>query len=285
MNKSLQKMATWIVVGVLVIQFSGCSLGWEASAKAKVTDEQLFPAVARVIEEQKDVVWDYLDEDVAKTLNGEIPQGMEIVENTLSEDHGRDYLEFCYAVSQGSDENQVDTVVAYARDLISAEEMASLESKLQETRSLLMSEGENFAKGLAPSQRAAFWKDMQKLVTRTLVLFTAGIVYAFIPNVVFWGKVSAASAVAIAAGVVASSIMSLWRYYQFGGNLDESFNEWLMTVTTEPEVSFAMASSMLAVGKTLKRGPVVTGIVICVFALYNVIDMVKPMLKEYNFTV
>ncbi|AEV30249.1 hypothetical protein SpiGrapes_2488 [Sphaerochaeta pleomorpha str. Grapes] len=285
MNKSLQKIVTWVVVGVLVLQFSGCSLGWEASSRAKVTDEQLFPTVARLIEEQKDVVWAYLDEDVAKTLKGELPQGLEIVENTLAEDHGRDYLEFCYAVSQGNDENQVETVVEFAKDLISAEEMVNLESKLQETRSIMMQNGENLAKGLAPSQRAAFWKDMQKMVTRTLVLFAAGIVYAFIPNVVFWGKVTAASAVALAAGVVASSIMSLWRYYQFGGNLDESFNEWLMTVTTEPEVSFAMASSMLAVGKTLKRGPVVTGIVICVFALYNIIDMVKPMLKEYNFTV
>jgi hypothetical protein len=278
-------MVTWVVVGLLVLQLSGCSLGWEASAKAKVTDQELFPTVARVIDEQKDLVWDYLDEDIAKTLKGELPQGLEIVENTLQEDHGRDYLEFCYAVSKGNDENQVETVVEYAKDLISAEEMASLETKLNEERSILMQKGESLAKGLAPSQRAAFWKDMQKLVTRTLVLFTAGIVYAFIPNVVFWGKISAASAVAIAAGVVASSIMSLWRYYQFGGNLDESFDEWLMTVSTEPEVSFAMASSMLAVGKTLKRGPVVTGIIICVFALYNVIDMVKPMLKQYNFTV
>jgi hypothetical protein len=285
MSKSLHAIVTYFIVGLLVLQFSGCSLGWEASVKAKVTDEKLFPTVAKVIDEQKDVVWDYLQEDLSKTLKDELPEGLQIVENTLGEEHGRDYLEFCYAVSNGNGEDQVETVIDYARELVSAEEMAGLETKLNETRAIMMREGENFAKGLAPSQRVAFWKDMQKLVTRTLVLFTAGIVYAFIPDVVFWGKISAASAIAIATGIVASSVMSLWRYYQFGGNADESFNEWLMTVSTEPEISLALSTSILAMGKTLKRGPIVTGIVICVFALYNVIDMVKPMLKEYNFTV
>ncbi|MCK9311865.1 MAG: hypothetical protein M0P26_06280 [Bacteroidales bacterium] len=163
--------------------------------------------------------------------------------------------------------------------------MASLEQKLSENRSLMLTEAEYFSRGLSPSQRAPFWKDMQKLLVRSIVLFTAGIVYACIPTVVFWGKISAATAIAIASGVVASTVMSIWRYYQFGGELDASFNEWLISVTTEPEISFALASSMIAVGTTLKRGFVVTGIVICVFALYNVIDMVKPMLKKYNFSV
>lgn len=30
-------------------------------------------------------------------------------------------------------------------------------------------------------------------------------------------------------------------------------------------------------------GPVVTGIIICVFAIYNIVDMVRSMLKTYNF--
>ena len=79
--------------------------------------------------------------------------------------------------------------------------------------------------------------------------------------------------------------MSIWRYYQFGGSIDESFGEWLTSVTTEPELSYALAASVIAVGNTLKRGAVVTGIIICVFALYNVVDMVKPMLAKYNFGI
>jgi hypothetical protein len=253
--------------------------------KERVSDERLLPTVARVIDEQKEVVWDYVKDDLPVTGKGEIPSGDAIVDQILEEENGRSYLEFCYSVETDGKEDRLDTVVEYARGLVGEEEMALLEQNLEEMRTLLLAKGEEIARGLAPSQRAAFWKDMQKLVTRTLVLFTAGIVYACIPNVVFWGKVSAASAVAVAAGVVSTSIMSIWRYYQFGGNLEESFEEWLMAVSTEPEVSVAMASSMLAVGKTLERGPVVTGIVICVFALYNVVDMIKPMLKQYDFTV
>ena len=79
--------------------------------------------------------------------------------------------------------------------------------------------------------------------------------------------------------------MAIWRYYQFGGDSDEAFGEWLKGVTTEPELSYALTASVMAVGNTLKRGPVVTGILICVFAIYNVIDIVKPMLKQYNFNV
>lgn len=126
-------------------------------------------------------------------------------------------------------------------------------------------------------------KDLQKLVTRTVVLMTAGIVYACIPSAVFWGKVTAASAIAVAAGVVSTTIMSIWRYYEFDMDVDQAFEDWLKSVTIEPETAYALAASVIAMGTTLKRGPVVTGIVLGVFAIYNVIDMVRPMLKLYNF--
>ncbi len=285
MERKMQCTLNWAVLFMLVIPLSGCSLGWEAQTKAKITDKELFPTVARIIDEQKNVVWEYLEEDLSRALTTGDPTGADIVRSTLSEEQGRQYLEFCYAVNDVEASDQAQRVVDFARTLISEEEMAALEQKLEENRSLMLSEAEVFSRALAPSQRVPFWKDMQKLVTRTTVLFTAGVVYACIPTVVFWGKVSAATAIAIAAGVVASTVMSVWRYYQFGGDLDESFNEWLISVTTEPEVAYALAASMIAVGTTLKRGFVVTGIIICVFAMYNVIDMMKPMLKKYNFSV
>ena len=74
-----------------------------------------------------------------------------------------------------------------------------------------MQKGEELASRSGPESAAAFWKDMQDLVTRTLVLFTAGVVYACIPTVVFWGKIAAAAAIAI-AGVVSTSVMRIWRY-------------------------------------------------------------------------
>jgi hypothetical protein len=85
--------------------------------------------------------------------------------------------------------------------------------------------------------------------------------------------------------VVAATVMSLIRYYKFGGEKGESFNEWLTSVTTEPKTSYALAASMIAVGSTLKRSPLITGIIICVFALYGIVDDVKPLLTKYNFKV
>jgi hypothetical protein len=54
-------------------------------------------------------------------------------------------------------------------------------------------------------------------------------------------------------------------------------------VTTDPSASYAVATSMITVGKTMSNGPVVTGLILVVFAIYQVMDMVKPMLKKYNF--
>lgn len=280
-----KRIGTWAIVVLLVIPLSGCSMGWEAQSKARIADEELFGAVSQMIEEQKEVVWPYLEDDVARSVCTADVSGQTIVANTLSEERGREYLEFCYTVGNPQGEEDVEAVVEFAHTLLDAEQQAELDAKLEETRSLLLVEAQTMCRSLVPSQRAAFWKDMQKLVTRTLVLFTAGVVYACIPSVVFWGKISAATAIAIATGVVASTVMSIWRYYQFGGTIDESFSDWLQEVTTEPELSYALAASVISVGNTLKRGPVVTGIIICVFALYNVMDMVKPMLDTYDFTI
>jgi outer membrane lipopolysaccharide assembly protein LptE/RlpB len=278
----MRTLGNWVVVILLVLPLSGCSMGWEVQSKAKISDDQLFPAVSEMIEQQKDVVWPYLQEDLQRSLASRQVNAGEIVTNTLEEEQGRQYLEFCYTVGRDAD---IEEVVAFAHGLLNEQEQQELDEKLEAARTLMLDKAEVLSRGLAPSQRAAFWKDMQKLVTRTLVLFTAGVVYACIPTVVFWGKISAATAIAVATGVVASTVMSIWRYYQFGGSIDESFGEWLTSVTTEPELSYALAASVIAVGNTLKRGAVVTGIIICVFALYNVVDMVKPMLAKYNFGV
>lgn len=281
----IRTIGKWALVIMLIIPLSGCSMGWQPESKAKISDEVLFPAVQEMIEEQQDVVMPYLSEEIERVLGRGSLDAAQVVEQTMGEVQGREYLEFCYVVGHSESEEDVQKVVSFAHGLLDEAQRIDLDMKLEQTRSLLMAEAEIHARALAPSQRAPFWKDMQKLVTRTLVLFTAGVVYACIPKLVFWGKVSAATAIAVATGVVASSVMSIWRYYQFGGNADQAFGEWLTSVTTEPELSYALAASVMAVGNTLKRGPVVTGVIICVFALYNVIDMVKPMLSTYNFTV
>lgn len=274
-----------VVAILLIIPISGCTMGLEMKKKQQITQEQLLSGVSQMLDAQKETVWPFLSEELESLSRSLAPSGDEIVRNTLTEELGLEYLEFCYIVGNGETQEDLDLVVSYANSLLDKEGQEELERALIQAREILMSEAGDLARRLAPSQRVAFWKDMQKLVTRTLVLFTAGVVYACIPTLVFWGKITAAAAIAIAAGIVSETVMSIWRYYQFGGDVDDAFGDWLKAVTTEPELSYALTASVMAVGNTLKRGPVVTGILICVFALYNVIDIVKPMLKQYNFKV
>jgi len=129
-----------------------------------------------------------------------------------------------------------------------------------------------------------FYKDLRRLVIRSVVLFTAGIVYACIPKVVFWGKISAACAISVSAGILASTVLSIYDYYKLDKSDDSSkaFSDWLQEVTTTPSADYALAASIIAIGNTMKQGPVVTGIVVCVFSIYQIIDLVKPMLTHYN---
>ncbi len=274
-----------VVAILLIIPISGCTMGLEMKKKQQITQEQLLSGVSQMLDAQKETVWPFLSEELESLSRSLVPSGDEIVRNTLTEELGQEYLEFCYIVGNGETQEDLDLVIAYANSLLDEEGQEELERALIQAREILMSEAGDLARRLAPSQRVAFWKDMQKLVTRTLVLFTAGVVYACIPTMVFWGKITAAAAIAIATGIVSETVFSIWRYYEFGGDVDDAFGDWLKAVTTEPELSYALTASVMAVGNTLKRGPVVTGILICVFALYNVIDIVKPMLKQYNFKV
>lgn len=102
----------------------------------------------------------------------------------------------------------------------------------------------------------------------------------------FLGKITAACAVAVAAGVVASGVLSVVEYYQFeDSTINESFEGWVESITKEPYTSWAIAASVIATGKTMGRSPVLTGVILAIFAIYNVIDQVKPMLKKYNFNI
>ena len=111
----------------------------------------------------------------------------------------------------------------------------------------------------------------------------AGVVYACIPNVVFWGKISAACAIAVGAGLVAITIMSLYEYFKFGAGEDKSFEDWFKELIEIPKADFALTTAITAMASSMGLGPVVTGIIICVYGLYNVVDLVRKMMKTYNF--
>lgn len=284
--KKKRRWATWLLVGVLVASLSGCDTA-VAEAVGGSGDEEMLPEVAVMIDAQLPVIEEYVGEDLgdsaAKGLDG--VTGTQVVEGTLQEDNGMAYLRFSWEVDRSGASSDSDRVVESARDVLDDAQYAALQDGIERRKALLEEQGEAFAKDLAPSKRRAFNRDLQKLVVKSTVLFTCGVVYACIPHAVWWGKIAAAAAVAVAAGVVAATYMTLMRYYKYGGTKEEAFGEWLESVTTDPREDVALATSIISLGTTLKRSPVLTGIIICVFGLYNLTDDLKPLLRKYRSQV
>lgn len=287
MDKSkMFNVLQYSIVIALILSLSGCNMAWSDKIKPKIDDKTLIDGVAKVVDEQLEVVSPYIELDDLKRASITVDDitGDKVANATLLEENGHQYLEFSYdAVYEGED--NLDAFVEEAKMLLPEEEVITLDERINETKKALELEYEDLGRAIPPSQQLAFQKDLRKLITRSCVLFVAGLVYACMPTTVFWGKISAAAAVSVATGVLAVSIMSLYQYYKYGGDVDQSFSQWIEEVSTEPQVSYALAASMITVGRTTQRTPVVTGIMICVFSLYKVIDMVKPMLKKYNFSV
>ena len=281
MKKRWKGWMNTLVAILLAIPLSGCDSAVSEAVSSKVSDEELLPKVAAMIDAELPVIQDYVGDDLDATRALQSVTGEEVVRQTLREEKGRDYLEFTYGVGQSESEEDGQRLLQQSRHLLTQEAYQELEGRIAEQTKALREEGELIARDLAPSMQKAFYKDLQTVVVKSVVLLTAGAVYACIPHAVWWGKVAAAAAVAVAAGVVAASIMSLYRYYRFGGEKSQAFGEWLSSVTTEPKSAYLVASSMISIGSTLKRSPVLTGIIICVFGLYGIVDDVKPLVAKY----
>ena len=122
-----------------------------------------------------------------------------------------------------------------------------------------------------------------EIVIKSAVLLTAAVVYSLVPSAVLWGKVTAASAVAVASGVLAATIMAIVEHYKSDMDIDETFVEWLEDVAKEPLVHWGIASSIISLSQSINKGPVVASVILVVFALFGVADDAKEMLEKYNF--
>ena len=129
-------------------------------------------------------------------------------------------------------------------------------------------------------------KDLKSMVVKTVVLLTASIVYAMIPKVMFWGKVSAAAAVSVAAGVVASGFVSMVEWSDEDlKNTDKDFSAWLEEITVEPFTDWALAQGVLNAQMAATNNPVTSALVLGVFALYHIGEDAKTLMKKYNWEV
>lgn len=279
----IQKTVNALVGLVLLVCFAGCSIGNLAlRRKETLSPKELAKGLSPMIESQKGIVSQFLD----LGFDFEERAGEEIVAKALGEEKGREYMEFCYEVNRASTRTGgPDGVVEKARALLPEAEYDGLKAKADEVSARIRSKGLEIAKGLPPSQREAFARDLENLLVKSIVLLTAGVVYAFMPKVLLWGKVAAAAGISIAAGAVAVTVMSIYDYYQFGGDPDQSFKDWLKKVASVPQAEYAIATSVLATATALNQGPVVSGIALCVFGVFKALDMLRPMLQLYNFDI
>ena len=289
MKRRIRYLLNEAVALLLLAALVACNVNYRPSFKESITDAGLRSRVSRVIDTQMENIKEYLDEDLRARIEEGSSRaagglgGSEIVDLTLSETGGRDYLDFCYAVDLSNGSEDLAGVMDTARSVLPAETYAELVERTEEVSRSLNLRGEELARAIPLNQQAAFYRDLKILVTRTIVLLVAGVVYACIPDLVFWGKVSAACAISVGAGLVAISIMSLYEYFRFGAGEGQSFEEWFKELIKIPQADFALTASITAIAEAMGAGPVVTGIIICLFGLYNVVDLARTMLKTYNF--
>ena len=278
MNKAVNML---LLITLSLSMLFSCTL--EATAANKAYRSEVNSRVARMIDEELDSVLPALEE------NNALPQGFrssslsgeDVVARALNEEDGEAYIDFSYALMTRRD---VEGVISAAEGLIPDKELAKLREDVKNEEARLLAFYDENARELTSAQQKAFYKDIKKLVVKASVLLTAAIVYAFIPNTIVWGKVSAACAAAVAAGFVASGILTVFEYKKYNAE-QISVSEWLESVYKDSYAAWGLAASVIATGSAAKRSVVVTALIIAVFAAYNVLNDMKPLMKKYNFSI
>lgn len=257
--------------------FVSCSM--PSTGPGSVDPRELVSTAGRLIDEHLDLVREAISSEIPEDEDITELTGYDIASRALEEDMGEEYLDFCIKTDRFE---SVDEVLEAAAPLAPSEELDKIRLDMERYEARLFRELESKARVLTPAQEEEFFESLKSLVIKTAVLLTAAVVYAFVPDMMFWGKVSAAAAVAIAAGILSTTFISIVEYYKLDMEVGESFQSWLEDVTTEPSASWALAAAMINLGISLDRSPVLTSLILGVFAIFNIVDEVKTML-EFNF--
>ena len=271
-----------LVLMTLTTLFS-CTLDAEAARKAG--EREMSSRVARLIDEQMTRL---MSDSVASLLS---PQDMEelravtepvrgldgrnVVSRMLEEENGQAYLEYTYTIATSSD---MDEILSSARPLMSSEEFGRLEEQVEQLESRSVRFFEQRSRAMSTEQQKKFYKELQSLVVKAVVLLTAAIVYALVPKAVGWGKVSAACVAAVAAGVLASGVMTFVGYKNYGGE-DFDFVSWLQSVVEDSYAEWAIAASVIATASAAGRSPLMTALILVALAAYQVFDEAQDMYK------
>jgi len=271
-----------VVCVLIIVSMTGCSLVVPDSGGDlnDVDDAELKRVVSRVIDEEWDHIADYIEDlpPTTRAVNGAV-DSERIIAETMAEEHGRDYLEFCYSVASGAD---VDIVLQKAKALLSAEEYADLLQKTERTRSLIYHTYGTRLFDIDEENQDDFYKDLEKLVVSSTVLLTASVVYAAMPHIFFWGKITALAAVSVSAGVVAGTVMSIYTWYTSDEDYVDAFEDWLKMITEEPYAAYLLATSVISLGQSMGLSPVSCSVILGVFAMFNALNILRDMLNTYG---
>jgi len=292
MNKKIVLIGKNFLCLLLIVSIAGCSLVDSPLRSRSGITEMMKSEMSKVVIDQWGIIEPQLaaesdEEGVAGGSKGRGGVGVsfesinpeDVIAEMLKEDMGEDYLSFFHAAAVSGD---ADTVLAKAKELLPEDVYEELLSDADSARRSLTLVMEDGSRELKDEFREDFMRDMQQLITRSVVLLAAGVVYAFLPKFFFWGKISAAAAVSVAAGAVAVTVMSIWRFYEFGGEVGVSFEEWLKEVAVEPQASYALGASVISMATTMEISPVCCGIVLAVFAIFQAVDMLRTMIDVYE---
>ena len=275
-----------LLVVSLLIASTLISCSPSLSGPSGLRQDEVVRVSARVIEKEYDRVrsamidsGEYTEDDFASF--GEL-DGESVVRGAL-ENGNEDVLNFLYSACEGK---STEEVLEYAKPLLTESSYKELEAKVKELEEKAGEWGEERSRSLAPAQKEEFYKDLRSMVVKTVVLLTAAVVYAMMPKTMFWGKVSAATAVSVAAGVVTSSLITLIEWSDEDLKYSEKdFNSWLSDISVEPFADWALAQGVLNTQMAATNNPVTSAIVLGVFALYHIGDDAKTLLKKYNWAV
>ncbi|MBO5770737.1 MAG: hypothetical protein J6R23_05750 [Spirochaetales bacterium] len=268
---------------LVIMLLASCSL---PIAPPAPSSEELMSESARMLNRHYDMVRSIImeHEDVSELVLQETLEGDEIVRGLLNEEKGQSYLNFFYNSDKYQSEEDVYKAVS---GLIPDDELEKIKDIADGLERALLEDMSHSSKALSATQKTEFYKDLRALVVKSVVLLTSAIVYAFLPDYMIFAKVSAASAVAIAAGVLSSTILAIAEWKDSGvlSTNSDNFEAWLQEVTKEPTAAWAISAGMIATGKAVNAKPVTTAVAIAVFALYGVTDDLAEMLKTYNFKI
>ena len=274
------------IVSALLVVLLLCSCSMPSHRGKSPSESELMSQSAKMLDSQFQMVRSIIiaQEGVDGFKLEETLTGTEIARGVLSEEKGEEQLGFLYL----SDKFETtEEVYAAAGNLIPKEQLEEIKRIAEGVERSLESVYQEGARALSDTQRVEFYKDLRALVVKSVVLLTAAVVYALLHDYMIFGKVSAASAMAIAAGVLSSTLLAIVEWKDSGvlSTSSDNFEAWLIEVTKEPTAAWALASGMIATGKAVNTNPVTTAVSIAVFALYGVTDDLSKMLKSYNFKI